>query len=189
MFYHKDPRRIQPIVDFLMESFNSMDYNAEMSFDAVKIISLFRSFYEELGRKFSAWVDDAVRKSWGEIHSEHDDVGKFIASSPILIELDWYRSVPSSAKSWPFLRILWCVVGLVLFACAWYLDWMSVAPQTDASNRTNLRASVLALPQTTTLRGYDLTEKDNHQMTSWTRRSCWRGRSGWGGGSWRLLEG
>ncbi|EDR15426.1 uncharacterized protein LACBIDRAFT_301740 [Laccaria bicolor S238N-H82] len=79
MFYHKDPRRIQPIVDFLMESFNSMDYNAEMSFDAVKIISLFRSFYEELGRKFSPWVDDAVRRSWAEIHSEHDDVRAFIS--------------------------------------------------------------------------------------------------------------
>jgi proteasome activator subunit 4 len=88
MFYHKDPRRIQPIVDFLMESFNSMDYNAEMSFDAVKIITLFRSFYEELGRKFSSWVDDTVRKSWGEIYSEHDDVGNFIAPSPILIELE-----------------------------------------------------------------------------------------------------
>ena len=146
-----------------------MDYNAEMSFDAVKIISLFRSFYEELGRKFSAWVDDAVRKSWGEIHSEHDDVGKFIASSPILIELDLYRSVPLSAKSWPFLRILWCVVGLVLFACAWYLDWMSVAPQAVASNRRKFCARVFSPSRR--LRHYGDTGNLPSRKSGGTRRS------------------
>lgn len=51
-----------------------MDYNPEMSFDAVKVIALFRSFYEELGRKFVCWVDETVERTWKEIHNEHDDV-------------------------------------------------------------------------------------------------------------------
>jgi len=74
MFYNKDPRRVQPLVDYLMDEFRSMDYNGEMSFDAVKILSLFRAFYEELNWKFSAWAAEVLERCWPEIHSEHDDV-------------------------------------------------------------------------------------------------------------------
>lgn len=74
MFYHKDPRRVQPLVDFLVEAFTNLDFNAELSFDAVKITTLFRAFYVGLGRKFTAWTDQMVERSWTEIHSEHEDV-------------------------------------------------------------------------------------------------------------------
>lgn len=74
MFYHRDPRRIQPLVDHIVTAFRSLDYNAEMSFDAVKIATLYRAFYEELGRKFMPWTDETVERSWAEISSEHDDV-------------------------------------------------------------------------------------------------------------------
>lgn len=62
------------MVDYVVDEFNAIDYNAEMTFDAVKVLSLFRAFYEELGRKFSAWTDDALARSWAELNSEHDDV-------------------------------------------------------------------------------------------------------------------
>ncbi|CAA7258799.1 unnamed protein product [Cyclocybe aegerita] len=78
VFYHKDPRRVQPIVDFLIDSFTNLDFNAELSFDAVKVTSLFRAFFEELGRKFTAWTDMTVQRSWSEIHGEHDDVRAFV---------------------------------------------------------------------------------------------------------------
>jgi len=45
-----------------------------MAFDAVKVVRLYRAFYEELGRKFMVWADEAVEQSWAEISSEHDDV-------------------------------------------------------------------------------------------------------------------
>lgn len=78
MFYHKDPRRVQPLVDYLMDQFKMVDYNSEMSFDAVKVLSLFRAFYEELGWKFSAWADEVIERCWVEIYSEHDDVSSSI---------------------------------------------------------------------------------------------------------------
>ncbi|KAF5337122.1 hypothetical protein D9611_003196 [Ephemerocybe angulata] len=78
IFYHKDPRRVQPLVDFIWNSFKGMDYNPEMSFDAVKVITLFRCLYEELGRKFFSWTDETVKRAWGEIHNEHDHVRAFI---------------------------------------------------------------------------------------------------------------
>jgi proteasome activator subunit 4 len=81
MFYNKDPRRVQPLVDYLMNEFQTMDYNGEMSFDAVKILSLFRAFYEELSWKFSAWTDQVLERCWPEIHSEHDDVSIICTSS------------------------------------------------------------------------------------------------------------
>ncbi|KDR84809.1 hypothetical protein GALMADRAFT_217878 [Galerina marginata CBS 339.88] len=79
MFYHKDPRRVQPLTDFLVDAFINLDFNVELSFDAVKIISLFRAFFEELGRKFTPWMDMTVERSWSEIHGEHDDVRAFIS--------------------------------------------------------------------------------------------------------------
>lgn len=77
-FFHKDPRRVQPLVDFIVDAFKNLDFNTELSFDAVKVIALFRTFWEELGRKFDAWTDETVERSWSEIHGEHDDVGTFL---------------------------------------------------------------------------------------------------------------
>jgi proteasome activator subunit 4 len=74
MFYNEDPRRLQPLVDFIMNEFHSMDFNGESSFDAVKVLSLFQSFYEGLNWKFSAWIDEVLDRCWSQIHSEHDDV-------------------------------------------------------------------------------------------------------------------
>ena len=74
MFYHKDPRRVQPLIDFLVDAFTNLDFNVELAFDAVKVISLFSAVFEELGRKFSPWTNDIVERSWAEIHGEHDDV-------------------------------------------------------------------------------------------------------------------
>ncbi|KAK0473258.1 hypothetical protein IW261DRAFT_1553160 [Armillaria novae-zelandiae] len=92
MFYKKDPRRVQPIFDYLLESFMTMDYNAELSFDVVKVLSLFRSCYEELGWKFSAWMDEVLRRCWKEIYSEHEDVRTYIAE--ILCFADKIKCTP-----------------------------------------------------------------------------------------------
>ena len=73
MFYKRDPRRVQPIVNYLWKEFLSADFNGESSFDAVKILTLFRALYEELGWKFSAWTDEMLLRIWPEIRSEHDD--------------------------------------------------------------------------------------------------------------------
>ncbi|KAG6866832.1 hypothetical protein C0991_008768 [Blastosporella zonata] len=78
IFYRTDPRRVQPLVDFIVTEFKNIDYNAEMTFDAVKVLSLFRAFYEELGRKFDAWTEDALARTWAEISSEHDDLRAYI---------------------------------------------------------------------------------------------------------------
>ncbi|KAJ3576138.1 hypothetical protein NP233_g640 [Leucocoprinus birnbaumii] len=86
MFYHRDPRRIQPLVDCIVNAFRSLDYNAEMAFDAVKVATLYRAFYEELGRKFMAWTDETVERSWAEISSEHDDVRAYIGDILVFSE-------------------------------------------------------------------------------------------------------
>lgn len=74
MFHNVDPRRVQPLVDFVLGAFNNLDFNGESSFDALKILSLLRAVYEELNWKFSAWIDDVLDQCWPQIHSEHDDV-------------------------------------------------------------------------------------------------------------------
>ncbi|KZT19390.1 hypothetical protein NEOLEDRAFT_1142177 [Neolentinus lepideus HHB14362 ss-1] len=79
IFYNKDPRRVQPLVDYLLDEYRLIDYNGESSFDAVKTLCFFRAFYEELNWKFWPWTEDTLRLCWPEISSEHDDVRAYVA--------------------------------------------------------------------------------------------------------------
>ena len=85
------------MVDYIIAEFYAIDYNAEMTFDAVKVLSLFRAFYEELGRKFSPWTNDTLARSWAELTCERDDVSISLSISAILI---FSRFVPISATFW-----------------------------------------------------------------------------------------
>jgi len=79
IFYHKDPRRFQPVVDHVVTQFFNMDYNSQSSYDSVKVLALFRSFYSEAGWKFTDWSDSVLERFWPEIHSEHEDVRAYVA--------------------------------------------------------------------------------------------------------------
>ncbi|KII93397.1 hypothetical protein PLICRDRAFT_694576 [Plicaturopsis crispa FD-325 SS-3] len=96
VFHHTDPRRVQPLATYLMEEFLATDYNSELSFDATKIISLFESFYQELGWKFSAWTDTTVERCWSEIHGEHDTVRASVGD--ILAFSDTVKWCPRPSK-------------------------------------------------------------------------------------------
>ncbi|EIN13624.1 hypothetical protein PUNSTDRAFT_94808 [Punctularia strigosozonata HHB-11173 SS5] len=92
---NKDPRRVQPLVDYLVEEFTTTDYNAESSFDAVKILCFFRAFYEELNWKAFAWMDDVMGRIWPELPGEHDDVRAYI--SEILVFSDKVKWLPRAS--------------------------------------------------------------------------------------------
>lgn len=84
MFYRKDPRRVQPLVDYLVEEFHSVNFQSESTLEIIKVLCYFRALYEQLGWKFSAWTDEVLRTYWPHIASEHDEVSqaiKFIISS------------------------------------------------------------------------------------------------------------
>ena len=78
MFYHRDPRRAQPLVDQLVEGFNAADFNAESTFDISQVLCFYRAFYEELGWRFEPWADDMIVRAWPEIGCEHDEVRSYI---------------------------------------------------------------------------------------------------------------
>lgn len=92
VFFNKDPRRLQPLVDYIVDQFNTVDFNAESTSDVVKVLCFFRAFYEELNWKFTAWTDDVLRRVWPEISSEHDDVLAHI--SEMLAFCDKIRTRP-----------------------------------------------------------------------------------------------
>jgi proteasome activator subunit 4 len=74
VFHRKDPRRLWPVLEFILKEFNETDYNGESSFDAFKSLSLMKGIYIELKWKFSAWLDNILDRAWPEIKSEHEDV-------------------------------------------------------------------------------------------------------------------
>ena len=65
---------MQPLVDYLVEQVKIVDFNAESTFDIVKVLCFFRAFYEQLGIKFTPWVSDTLNRCWAELKCEHDDV-------------------------------------------------------------------------------------------------------------------
>ena len=77
MFVNRDPRRLQPIVDYLTKRFQTSDFNSELSFDAIKISSFIRAFYEELGWRSETWMDGILDRYWTELSNEHDEVCQF----------------------------------------------------------------------------------------------------------------
>ncbi|KAI0757264.1 hypothetical protein C8Q80DRAFT_1132754 [Daedaleopsis nitida] len=74
VFYNKDPRRLQPLVDKVMEEFQNVDFHGESTFDMIQILYYFRAFYEQLGLKFTPWVQDTLDRCWAELKCEHEDV-------------------------------------------------------------------------------------------------------------------
>ncbi|CAL1696420.1 unnamed protein product [Somion occarium] len=79
IFCNRDPRRVQPLLDQLLVELHAVDFNGESTFDIVKILSFFRSFYEQIDWKFFAWADEALSIYWSQIGSEHDDVLAYIS--------------------------------------------------------------------------------------------------------------
>ena len=74
VFYNKDPRRLQPLVDGIIEEFKTVDFHGESTFDMIQVLYFFRAFYEQLGMKFTPWVEDALQRCWTELKCEHEDV-------------------------------------------------------------------------------------------------------------------
>lgn len=81
MFFHRDPRRLAPLVHYILDQFVSMDCNSESSFDAVKVASFHHGMLETFGWKFTAWTDMTIQRYWKEIHSEHDELRSYIADA------------------------------------------------------------------------------------------------------------
>jgi proteasome activator subunit 4 len=78
MFFNRDPRRVQPLVDFVVGQFHTADWNTESSFDASRALLAFRAFYEHMGWKAAAWMPDALARAWPELAGEHDEVRAYI---------------------------------------------------------------------------------------------------------------
>ncbi|CAK5265273.1 unnamed protein product [Mycena citricolor] len=93
LFQNKDPRRLQPLVDHIMELWTQLDFQPELAFDATKYLSIFKSFYRELNWKFLGWTDQAVERYWKQLEvNEHEDVRAFIAD--ILLFSNRIKSSP-----------------------------------------------------------------------------------------------
>ncbi|KZT40114.1 hypothetical protein SISSUDRAFT_983884 [Sistotremastrum suecicum HHB10207 ss-3] len=71
---NKDPRRVQPLIDYLVNQFSEMDCNGESSFNAVRIGCYFRCLSEELLWRFRPWSEIVISKYWPEIACDHDEV-------------------------------------------------------------------------------------------------------------------
>ncbi|KAH9921997.1 uncharacterized protein BXZ73DRAFT_91690 [Epithele typhae] len=95
VFYNKDPRRLQPLVDHIMEEFNTVDFNGETTFEAVQVLCFFRALYEQLGMKFTAWVDDTLKRCWAQLKCEHEEVLAYISEIMAFCGKIMWRPNPS----------------------------------------------------------------------------------------------
>ncbi|KAJ3490476.1 hypothetical protein NLI96_g1377 [Meripilus lineatus] len=104
MFYRKDPRRVQPLVDYLVEEFHSVNFQSESTLEIIKVLCYFRALYEQLGWKFSAWTDEVLRTYWPHIASEHDEVVAYISEMMTFSSKVMWRPNPSVPTTEAFVR-------------------------------------------------------------------------------------
>jgi len=95
MLFHKDPRRVQPLVDLLVHQFEHVDFNEESTFATTQVLCFYRAFYEELNWKFNPWVDEMVHRGWAELGCEHDEVRSYIGEMLAFSEKIKRRPRPS----------------------------------------------------------------------------------------------
>ncbi|KAI0828367.1 hypothetical protein BC628DRAFT_1417934 [Trametes gibbosa] len=104
VFYNKDPRRLQPIVDNIMAAFNEVDFNKESTFEIIQVLCFFRAFYEQLGVKFSPWVEDVLQRCWAELKCEHEDVLAYFSEILAFCGKITWRPNPSLLTPETFVR-------------------------------------------------------------------------------------
>ncbi|KAJ7102239.1 hypothetical protein B0H15DRAFT_813790 [Mycena belliarum] len=105
VFYNKDPRRLQPLVNHLMKIWTNMDYDPELAFDATKTLTLFKAVFEELNWKFTAWTDKVVERCWAQLDtSEHEEVRSFISEVLVFSSKIKTRPRPSHPTTEVFLK-------------------------------------------------------------------------------------
>ncbi|TBU39582.1 hypothetical protein BD309DRAFT_1022044 [Dichomitus squalens] len=104
VFYNKDPRRMQPLADKIMESFQSVDFKGESTFEIVQVLCFFRAFYEQLGIKFTPWVEDALDRCWAELKCDHEEVLAYLSEILAFTEKIMWRPNISLLTAETFVR-------------------------------------------------------------------------------------
>ncbi|KAI1797633.1 hypothetical protein LXA43DRAFT_1126323 [Ganoderma leucocontextum] len=104
VFYNKDPRRLQPLVDLIMDEFGTVDFNGESTFEIIQVLCFFRAFYEQLSAKFTPWVEDALDRCWAELKCEHEDVLAYFSEILAFTGKIMWRPNPSLMTPETFVR-------------------------------------------------------------------------------------
>ncbi|CCA68831.1 hypothetical protein PIIN_02692 [Serendipita indica DSM 11827] len=94
---NRDPRRpfCDLIVKYLVQENQMMEYNQELSFDAVRVCSFTQAMAEAFGWRFRPWVEPILDRHWPELGSEHDEVRAYIADMLQLFDKIMWQPQPS----------------------------------------------------------------------------------------------
>ncbi|EJU01100.1 hypothetical protein DACRYDRAFT_22883 [Dacryopinax primogenitus] len=96
---NRDPRRQQPLVDYIVANGLEVDFNDQSSFEVVKKESFVRAIDADLGWRFSAWADNFFDRYWEEVGSQHEEVRTYISEAfTLYVKLKWRPrvSVPTA---------------------------------------------------------------------------------------------
>lgn len=87
-----------------MEEFKTVDFHGESTFDMIQVLYFFRAFYEQLGIKFTAWVEETLDRCWSELKCEHDDVSNSPHSTFFVHPYNFYAGSGLLQRDYGFLR-------------------------------------------------------------------------------------
>ncbi|KAG8998807.1 hypothetical protein FRB90_012229 [Tulasnella sp. 427] len=104
MLLERDPRRVQPLVDWLVKKGLSIDFNSESSFEPIKMTFFVRTMIDTLGWRFAPWTPAFLKLYWNQIGCEHDEVTSYIAEALVsFCKISW-RPTPTLPTSEVFSR-------------------------------------------------------------------------------------
>jgi proteasome activator subunit 4 len=103
VLFQRDPRRVQPLVDYLLEVGRSVDYANGSAFELKKAVSMTSSLVRCFGWRFEPWADEFIDICFNQASSSDFVEVRGIVASNILC-LDNVRWHPSYDSPRSFLR-------------------------------------------------------------------------------------
>ena len=100
VFFQRDPRRLQPLADYLLEVGRSVDYANGSAFEIKKATSMVSSLIRCLGWRFEPWADEFIDISFNQASSsDFVEVRGIVASNILCLDnVRWHPSYDSPRK-------------------------------------------------------------------------------------------
>lgn len=96
-FYKTDPRRIQPLMSFVLEKARSVDLDAGSAFEVTKSLTFLNCLIVRLSWRFDAWTGGMVDEMFASLGNDFAEIRDLLADNLHQLEkAKWRISNPSA---------------------------------------------------------------------------------------------
>ncbi|CED83025.1 Uncharacterized conserved protein [Phaffia rhodozyma] len=80
-FFKRDPRRVQPMIDFVIQKAKSLDYSAGFAFEITKSLNFINCLMRCLSWRFDAWSGEFIDEYFGALGNDFAEIRELLADN------------------------------------------------------------------------------------------------------------